>query len=160
MSDIETVLSALPRIQFACRATLVRDPVSGTLLTEGQARILSQLHTTDPTMVTELAEYMGVTASTMSLNLKRLSETGFISRERDPDDRRVMNVRLTESGGMIRESLRELDPGRVEAMLTSLSGEERRLVVRGLTVLADAADGLVAQGSDYIRSLTEGNESL
>ena len=160
MSDIETVLSALPRIQFACRATLVRDPVSGTLLTEGQARILSQLHTTDPTMVTELAEYMGVTASTMSLNLKRLSETGFISRERDPDDRRVMNVRLTESGGMIRESLRELDPGRVEAMLTSLSGEERRLVVRGLTVLADAADGLVAQGNDYIRSLTEGNESL
>lgn len=160
MSDIETLLSALPRIQFACRATLVRDPVSGTLLTEGQARILSQLHTTDPTMVTELAEYMGVTASTMSLNLKRLSETGFISRERDPDDRRVMNVRLTESGGMIRESLRELDPGRVEAMLTSLSGEERRLVVRGLTVLADAADGLVAQGNDYIRSLTEGNESL
>ena len=160
MSDIETLLSALPRIQFACRATLVRDPVSGTLLTEGQARILSQLHTTDPTMVTELAEYMGVTASTMSLNLKRLSETGFISRERDPDDRRVMNVRLTESGGMIRESLRELDPGRVEAMLTSLSGEERRLVVRGLAVLADAADGLVAQGNDYIRSLTEGNESL
>lgn len=160
MSDIETVLSALPRIQFACRATLVRDPISGTLLTEGQARILSQLHTTDPTMVTELAEYMGVTASTMSLNLKRLSETGFISRERDPDDRRVMNVRLTEAGGMIREALRELDPGRVEAMLTSLSGEERRLVVRGLAVLADAADGLVAQGSDYIRSLTEGNESL
>ena len=160
MSDIETVLSALPRIQFACRATLVRDPISGTLLTEGQARILSQLHTTDPTMVTELAEYMGVTASTMSLNLKRLSETGFISRERDPDDGRVMNVRLTESGGMIRESLRELDPGRVEAMLTSLSGEERRLVVRGLAVLADAADGLVAQGSDYIRSLTEGNESF
>jgi len=111
-------------------------------------------------MVTELAEYMGVTASTMSLNLKRLSETGFISRERDPDDRRVMNVRLTEAGGMIREALRELDPGRVEAMLTSLSGEERRLVVRGLAVLADAADGLVAQGSDYIRSLTEGNESL
>jgi len=160
VSDIETVLSALPRIQFACRATLVRDPISGTLLTEGQARILSQLHTTDPTMVTELAEYMGVTASTMSLNLKRLSETGFISRERDPDDRRVMNVRLTEAGGMIREALRELDPGRVEAMLTSLSGEERRLVVRGLAVLADAADGLVAQGSDYIRSLTEGNESL
>ena len=160
MSDIETVLSTLPRIQFACRATLVRDPVSGALLTEGQARILSQLHTTDPTMVTELAEYMGVTASTMSLNLKRLSETGYISRERDPDDRRVMNVRLTESGGMIREVLRALDPGRVEAMLTSLSGEERRLVVRGLAVLADAADGLVAQGSDYIRSLTEGNESL
>ena len=56
MSDIETVLSALPRIQFACRVTLVRDSVSGRLLTEGQARILSQLHSTDPTMVTELAE--------------------------------------------------------------------------------------------------------
>ena len=160
MSDIETVLSALPRIQFACRVTLVRDSVSGRLLTEGQARILSQLHSTDPTMVTELAEYMGVTASTMSLNLKRLLEAGFISRERDPEDRRVMNVLLTESGSRIREALRVLDPGRVEAMLNSLSGEERRLVVRGLALLADAADGLVAQGSDYIRSLTEGTEGL
>ncbi|SVA98563.1 uncharacterized protein METZ01_LOCUS151417 [marine metagenome] len=108
-----------------------------------------------------MAEYMWVTASTMSLNLKRLSEAGFISRERDSEDRRVMNVRLTESGGKIREAVRVLDPGRVEAMLTSLSGEERRFfVVRGLAVFADAADGLVTQGSDYIGSLTEGTESL
>ena len=32
MSDVETLLSAYPRIHFACRARHVRDPVGGKVL--------------------------------------------------------------------------------------------------------------------------------
>ena len=107
ISDTSVLLGAFPRVYFACRAREVRDVVRGTTLTEHQARILGQLDAEDPAMVTELAEYMGVTPSTMSLNLKRLEAGGFITRGRDPDDRRVVNVRLTEEI----HALPELDNG-------------------------------------------------
>jgi DNA-binding MarR family transcriptional regulator len=146
MSDVDIVLGTLPRIQFACRVREVGGERAGTI-TAHQARILSHLDAVDPTMVTELAEFMGVTASTMSLNLKRLREAGLVSSHRDPEDRRVMNVRLTDAGGRMRDSLTELDIGRVDAMLRRLRPEDRARALRGLTLLAEAADALVAVGS-------------
>ena len=159
MSDVRIILGAYPRIHFACRAREVRDAEGGGVLSEHQARICSHLDAADPVMVTELAEYMGVTASTMSLNLTRLEGGGFIFRERDPEDRRVMNVRLTESGERIRDSLTVLDPDRVDALLQGLRPEERRRAVEGLALLADAADALVARKHEYVRSLTGRDES-
>jgi len=93
-------------------------------------------------MVSELAEQMRVTPSTMSVNLKRLRDAGVVSSQRDPDDRRVMNVRLTESGVRARDALSVLDPDRVDAMLRRLGPEARRRAVDGLRLLAEGADEL------------------
>ncbi|MGE0160603.1 MAG: MarR family winged helix-turn-helix transcriptional regulator [Gemmatimonadales bacterium] len=118
-----------------------------------QGDILSQLDGEDPTMVTELAASMGVTASTMSLNLKRLREAGLVTCDRDPDDRRVMNVRLTEAGTRAKTALRPLDPERVEGLLEALWPEDRRRALEALAVLADAADALPATKPDRISSI-------
>jgi DNA-binding MarR family transcriptional regulator len=159
MSDVEIVMGAYPRIHSACRARRVRDESGGATLTAHQARIVSYLDESDPVMVTELADYMGVTPSTMSLNLKRLEAAGFITRSRDPADRRVMNVRLTAVGARVRDRLRMLDADRVDAMLRGLRPPDRRLAVEGLARLADAADALVARGDEYVRSLTGDEDS-
>lgn len=154
MPDIDLVLGAFPRVLFACRAREVQDPAGAGVLTDQQARILRQLDTEDPMMVTELADFMGVTASTMSLNLTRLEKSGFVTRARDPEDRRVMNVRLTESGARICDLAMLLDPDRVDALLRLLSKEDRPRAVEGLALLAEAADALVARGlRDTARSL-------
>ena len=142
MSEIATIVSALPRIEHACRARGVRDPVSGTSLTENQARTLAQLDTDDPVMVTELADFLGVTASTMSLNLKRLETIGLIQRTRDPADRRVMNVLLTERGAHMRKELSPVDAARVAAVLDRLRPEERTRIVEAFARFAEAADGV------------------
>lgn len=140
MPDIQVVLWALPRIERACRAQRAPGGAVGVpRLSEHQVRILAHLHEQDPTMVTELADHMGVTPSTMSLNLKRLREAGLVTRERDPDDRRVMNVRLTPEGLHARTALSELDPDRIDAMLRRLGSEGRRQALLGLRLLAEAA---------------------
>lgn len=126
------------------------DEVDVPAVSDHQVRILSHLDGRDPTMVTELAEHMGVTASTMSLNLKRLREAGLVSRERDPNDRRVMNVRLTEEGVLVRDAMRALDPVRVDALLRALGPEGRARAVLGLRLLADAADRVAAGTSGVI----------
>jgi DNA-binding MarR family transcriptional regulator len=151
MSDVEIVLSALPRILLACR---VREVSGGTTTVSAhQGQILSQLDREDPTMVTELAASMAVTPSTMSLNVKRLREAGLVICERDPDDRRVMNVRLTETGERAETALRTLDAERVEAMLEALWPEDRRRALEGLAALAEAADGLAATNRARVSSI-------
>ncbi len=152
-SDSEVVVGAYPRIHFACRARNFADPASGQTLSEHQARIVGHLDEDDPTMVTELAEMMGVTASTMSLNLGRLERAGFIARSRDPADRRVMNVVLTPAGARVREATTLLDPARVDAMLQGLRPDDRKRALEGLAILADAADRLVARRIEYLEAL-------
>jgi DNA-binding MarR family transcriptional regulator len=158
MSDVEIVLSALPRILLACRVRAVSG--GATTVSAHQGQILSQLDRDDPTMVTELAASMAVTASTMSLNLKRLREAGLVVCERDPDDRRVMNVRLTEAGERAKTALRPLDAEKVEAMLESLWPEDRRRALEGLAVLADAADGLAATKPGRVSSISTASTAI
>jgi len=107
-------------------------------------------------MVGELANHLGVTASTMSLNLTRLEKAGYISRERDPADRRVMNVLLTESGERMRSAQTVLDPERVDRMLLEMAPGTRREALRGLVLLSEAADSVIRRGRAYLESSMEG----
>jgi DNA-binding MarR family transcriptional regulator len=129
-------------------------------LSDHQARILGYLDDEDPTMVTELAEHMRVTPSTMSLNLKRLREAGFVTSRRDPEDRRVMNVLLTEAGVTARDATGVLDPDRVDALLRRLGPEGRRRAVVGLRLLAEAADDFAAGGSGNTSALEQSHHPL
>jgi len=158
MSDIERVLSGYRRIRFACRARDTVDPATGARLSSHQANLLGHLDPVDPSRVSELAEHVGVTLATMSLTLKRLEAAGWVRRDRDPADRRVTNVRLTEAGVRLRDSHSVLDPNRVDGVLRMLHPERRREALLGLAVLADAADDFLAQGSVYSEALVTGED--
>lgn len=154
MSDLDTVLRAYGRIGAACEPREVRDPHGGGRLSARHASILSHLDGVDPTMVGELAEHLGVTPSTMSLTLKRLEDGGYVRRDRDPWDRRVMNVRLTDAGVRMRDAQTLLDPVRVAAMLDMLTPADRAAALRGLRLLAAGADGLIRRGAEGGRGPT------
>lgn len=155
-SDVDLVLRTASRFVEACRTRGAWDAASETEVTDKQARILRQLDDRDPTMVGELAEFLGVTASTMSLNLKRLDEMGFVTRTKDPDDRRVTNVRLTERGRRVRDASALLDRGRVDAALRTLRAADRERALDGLSLLAEAAERADVRSDLYLDALTGG----
>jgi DNA-binding MarR family transcriptional regulator len=136
---VRQVLTLYPRLYFACHTRHVRDPASHRLLSRHQASILDHLDELDPTTVNDLARHMGVTAATMSLALDRLERAGYVRRTRDNADRRRVNLRLTAAGVRIREASSVLDPPSVEALVARLTDEERETAVRGLALLAGAA---------------------
>ncbi|MEM7415820.1 MAG: MarR family transcriptional regulator [Gemmatimonadota bacterium] len=139
MSDIGQILGALGRID-ASLASRGTDGQGGP--TPKQLRILEELDEDDPVMVTELADVLGVTPSTMSLNLRRLVETGAVARERDPADRRVMNVRLTSAGKAVLDRAQQRSVERLAAALERLHPHERRRVVEGVTLLAESSEAV------------------
>lgn len=139
-SDVALVLGAYPRIYFACHRRHVYDAEQRRLVSAHQASILDHLDSVESTVLSDLAKHMGVTASTMSLAVDRLERNGYVTRERDAADRRRVRIRLTEAGLRVRRANSVLDPALVAEMLEQLPASERRDALRGLQILARAAD--------------------
>lgn len=85
--------------------------------------------------VSELAEHLDVKPSAVTLMIDRLEQHGFVSREHDKKDRRVVNIRLTEQG---EEKLRQVLEARkavVQQYLSHLDEDE-------LSAMANIAEKL------------------
>lgn len=151
-AQVRTVLIAYPRIYFACHTRHVHDAGTGVVLSRHQASILSHLDDVEPTSLTELAAHMGVTASTMSLAVRRLERHGLVVRARGSSDGRVVELRLSEAGVRIRDSQSVLDADRVAGLLDQLTETDRAVALRGLELLADA-------GAAYMRQAAGGRRA-
>lgn len=137
--EIDALLTAYPKIFFACHQRHVRDPEAERDLSRNQVDILQHLDPVEPVSVGQLAEHMGVSISTMSLNTKRLERDGYLFRSKDAADGRIVHLRLTDSGERVRDAQEVLDRGRIRKLLSRLSEEDRERGLRGLKILAEAA---------------------
>lgn len=72
-------------------------------LTYPQYLVMMVLWETDGQTVGELGERLFLESSTLTPLLKRLEATGYISRQRNPDDERQVQIRLTKTGRELRE---------------------------------------------------------
>ena len=145
-AEVDTVLRCYPQIYFACHRRHVRDPKTQQVLSAHQAGVLDHLDEVEGTSLFELARHMGVTASTMSLMIDRLVRGGYVRRERNPNDGRRVDLRLTEAGVRIKRQQNVLEPALVSAMLAGLDERLRGRALRGLELLAEAAGKLMASG--------------
>ena len=137
--DVAAVFRDYPRIYFACHRQHVRDPQTGTEVSSHQVSILDHLDADAPTMLTDLANHMGVTAATMSIAIGRLVNQGYVTRVLDPVDRRKVQLRLTDAGVRICAANSVLEPTLVEEMLDQLSTADRKAALLGLELLARGA---------------------
>ena len=139
LDAVRRLMDLYPRIYFACHRRHVRDPKSKRVLSAHQGSILDHLDEREPVMLLELARHMGVTASTMSLQVEQLVRRRYVIRERDKKDGRRLRLRLSENGARVREANSVLDGERVNRMLARLSEEEQLAGIAGLALLARAA---------------------
>lgn len=101
-----------------------------------------------PRTPAELADAAGVTRATMTGLVDTLERDGFVTREPDPDDRRMMSVRLTTKGERF---LHEILPGHFKAiasLMSPLSEAERKMFVRLLGKIQHQATTLNAARKD------------
>lgn len=92
----------------------------------------------------ELADHAGVTRATMTGLIDTLEKDGFVKREPDPNDRRMMSVNLTPKAHAF---LATMLPGyfrRVSAFMNQLTESERRTFVQ---LLGKIQEGLASANS-------------
>lgn len=80
-----------------------------------QGRILFVLWETDNIPISVLSQRTGLAKTTLTSMLDRLESSGHIRRVPDPDDRRTVRIRLTETAEALREKYE-----RVSAMMSDV----------------------------------------
>jgi DNA-binding MarR family transcriptional regulator len=85
-------------------------------LTHPQYLVMLALWEHEPLRVNELSKLLQLDPGTLSPLLKRLEASGYIRRERDPDDERALAVVLTEKGRALRDDALAIPPAIVERL--------------------------------------------
>lgn len=97
-------------------------------LTKQQEIVLVGIAMCEPINSGALAKYLSLPPQNVSRNVMDLEDKGLVTREIDPDNRRQIILRLSESGREFVESHREQSHERLDASLGVLSEDERMLL--------------------------------
>ncbi|MFI5956232.1 MarR family winged helix-turn-helix transcriptional regulator [Cryptosporangium sp. NPDC051539] len=90
-------------------------------LTHPQYLVLLALWQRSPRSVRELSDVLQLDPGTLSPLLKRLEAAGFVRRERDSRDERMLAVTLTEAGVALRAEAEKIPPAVVARLGMELS---------------------------------------
>ena len=99
-------------------------------LTGSQFGVLETLYHLGPLCLGEISAKLLKSGGNITLVIDNLEKQGLVQRVRDPDDRRMINVSLTEEGEAL---IRQLLPPHVAAIVAEMSNltpEEQRTLGR------------------------------
>jgi len=102
-----------------------------------QAALLCRLYMEEGLTQSEIAGQLCVQGATVTNMLKRMEEAGLVSRQRDPDDNRLVRVYLTEEGQNKERSIAEQFVKVEQAMFEGLTQEDRASLRRILRQVLD-----------------------
>lgn len=113
-------------------------------LTVGQTRILFLLNSQKRTSITALSRLLSVTPGNLSVTCKRLESRGYLIRQRDKEDERVVWVSLSDIGRETVVQLRDKLDSRCSLILGEIPSKDLDTMIEGLRLLSDIlkqADG-------------------
>lgn len=140
--DIYQLQRLYPKIYIACHTNHVRAASTKWRISSQDAAILVHLDREEGLSPKELASHLGISASTLSAYITRLSELGYLTSEPSQKDKRRREIRLTERGAEAMSATSVLDRNRVKQLLMKLKPNERKEALQGLELLSNAASRL------------------
>ncbi|MEP9354346.1 MarR family transcriptional regulator [Xanthobacter sp. KR7-65] len=111
-------------------------------LTYPQYLVMVTLWEEDDRTVGNIGDKLGLESSTLTPLLKRLEAMGHVSRSRDPDDERVVRIRLTDKGRALRRETRTIPGCILAATGLDIAGVVR--LQREITALRKALEQAAA----------------
>ena len=114
-------------------------------LTIAQLKSLIFIRSEGMTNFKTLAAVMKVTPPDVTRVIDRLVEQGLVTREENPDNRRMQMLRVTDKGDTLLQGLRERGPHRMLGVLKLLSVEDLSALYRGFSALIRAVENEKSQ---------------
>lgn len=110
-----------------------RKKVHGALfqlgISHGQPRLLHYLSMNDGCIQRELAEHCNIEAATVTSILASMEKADLIVRRHNPQDRRILNVHLTEKGRETWKKVEEIFESIDELCFEGFTPEEQRQAI-------------------------------
>ncbi|MBI2939720.1 MAG: MarR family transcriptional regulator [Chloroflexi bacterium] len=114
-------------------------------LTMAQTKALFVVCTVGMIHGRDLAQALGIGQPAVSKLVDHLVERGYVRRDEDTEDRRLIWLRPTDSGQALYDRMTVTSREALRAILDTLDERELALVTEALTILARAAEGLAKQ---------------
>lgn len=109
--------------------------IPGQPVSVSQAFALHELDTGTPLSQRELGERLRLEKSSVSRMAAEMERKGLLVRERDPDNRRLYRLRLTDRGRALHAGMGSAYHAHYERWVAALAPGERDSLLTGLTAL-------------------------
>ncbi len=106
-----------------------------TPLTMSEMHILEAVGKSSGLQMGEVARRLRITLPTLTVSVNRLVEKGFLDRKRSREDRRRVEIALTENGLAAYEAHERFHSNLVQSMFEELDLEHRPALLEGLSLL-------------------------
>ena len=128
------LLAIVPPIMGTIKGKWKKGPIKG--VTNTQFRTLMFIQKNPGTSLQDVARHLGLTSPTTSTTVDDLVSSRLVLRASSTEDRRKINLTLTEGGQKTLDTLFEHSRNDLAAYLTPLTAEQRAIVFQGLQLLA------------------------
>jgi len=136
--DLATPASALRMATFRL-ARRLRSQRAVDTMSDGQFAVLAALSVHGQHTLGELADRERVSAPSMNRTVNCLEESGYLTRTADADDRRKVNIALTDAGrAVVEETVRRRDSWLEEA-LAELTPSQRDVLAAAAELMREVA---------------------
>ncbi|MCT9819769.1 MarR family transcriptional regulator [Microbacterium sp. W1N] len=108
-------------------------------MSDGQFAVLAALKVNGPHTLGELADRERVSAPSMNRTVNGLEEAGYLSRTPDEDDRRKVNIHLTDAGLVVVEETTRRRDSWLEEALGDLTDAQRDALAAAADIMREVA---------------------
>lgn len=131
------VMTALRRMMHLNRQFLQRLSGPDKAGRFGRAGVLRVLGSHEGISQRELAEFLHLSAPTVTTMLQKMEQEGLVERWNDVTDQRITRIRLTEAGAAQAQELKKVFADYVNTTIGSLPEDDRRELARLLDLVSD-----------------------
>lgn len=138
--DINTVLNEILVKLFRNISTIEENALKkGKFknITVNDMHVMEAIGTGEPKNMTAVAKELAVTTGTLTISVNSLVKKGLVERVRSEEDRRVVLVSLSESGKAAYEHHQKFHKKMVDAVVESLTEEEKDVLAKALSNLSE-----------------------
>ena len=126
--------------------------VAGQPVSVSQAFALHELDTDPPLSQRELAERLRLEKSTVSRLAAEMERNGLLVRERDPGNRRIYRLRLTDRGRALHAHMASAFHHHFVELVSAMTSAERQALLTGLSALVRAMGDAAPRRADPLRA--------
>ncbi|MBM2825557.1 MAG: rdhR [Dehalococcoidales bacterium] len=151
MMDRAKLIEEITKLQQQIGRAMGQHPPEAWMdlsLTLGQLKSLFFIDFDGNTNFRKLATALGVTPPNVTRIVDHLVEQGLVSREENPEDRRMLLLKTTDKGKALVAKLRESRMSRMSDILTQLSSAELSALAEGLSAVTRAGRLSGEKGKD------------
>jgi MarR family transcriptional regulator, organic hydroperoxide resistance regulator len=141
---VDQILEQLEPIVARQRKALV-DQGCFRQISSTQLHVLYMLGTNGAMPMSRLADQLDVSLPNVTGLIERMFERGYVERVRPDDDRRVVEVRITEAGRELLDEIDNIKHNEMARMIGRLTPEQQQHALRTFTQLRLAAEALHAE---------------